>query len=90
MLPDAMTIPVTLDYGLAMSAGLGDRGGLTDEELDRWAAKIQTWQKGGTPTDGRTVAPTAPRKRRDVYVYFKHEEEGKGPEMAKRFLELGR
>jgi uncharacterized protein YecE (DUF72 family) len=44
--------------------------GYTDDELDRWAAKVQTWQKGGTPTDGRTVAPRAPRKRRDVYVYF--------------------
>jgi len=44
--------------------------GYTEEELDRWAAKIRAWQKGGTPTDGRTVASRAPRKRRDVYVYF--------------------
>jgi uncharacterized protein YecE (DUF72 family) len=26
---------------------------------------------------------------RDVFVFFKHEDEGKGPRMAKRFLELG-
>jgi uncharacterized protein YecE (DUF72 family) len=26
---------------------------------------------------------------RDVFVFFKHEDEGKGPQMAKRFLELG-
>jgi uncharacterized protein YecE (DUF72 family) len=25
----------------------------------------------------------------DVFVFFKHEDEGKGPQMAKRFLELG-
>jgi len=25
---------------------------------------------------------------RDAFIFFKHEEEGKGPEMAKRFLEL--
>ncbi|MEN3295639.1 MAG: hypothetical protein V7642_4892 [Burkholderiales bacterium] len=25
---------------------------------------------------------------RDVFVFFKHEDEGKGPEMAKRFMEL--
>src|SRR5678810_493819 len=25
---------------------------------------------------------------RDAFVFFKHEEEGKGPQMAKRFLEL--
>ncbi len=26
---------------------------------------------------------------REAYVFFKHEEEGKGPQMARRFLELG-
>jgi uncharacterized protein YecE (DUF72 family) len=26
---------------------------------------------------------------RDAFVFFKHEDEGKGPKMAKRFLELG-
>ena len=26
---------------------------------------------------------------RDVFVFFKHEDEGKGPQMARRFLELG-
>ena len=25
---------------------------------------------------------------REAFVFFKHEEEGKGPEMARRFLEL--
>jgi uncharacterized protein YecE (DUF72 family) len=27
---------------------------------------------------------------RDAFIFFKHEEEGKGPQMAKRFLELAR
>jgi len=26
----------------------------------------------------------------DAFVFFKHEDEGKGPQMAKRFLELAR
>jgi hypothetical protein len=25
---------------------------------------------------------------RDAFVFFKHEDEGKGPQMAKRFVEL--
>jgi len=25
---------------------------------------------------------------KDAFIFFKHEEEGKGPQMAKRFLEL--
>jgi uncharacterized protein YecE (DUF72 family) len=28
------------------------------------------------------------QKWRDAFIFFKHEEEGKGPAMAKRFLEL--
>jgi uncharacterized protein YecE (DUF72 family) len=27
---------------------------------------------------------------REVYVFFKHEDEGKGPQFARRFLELAR
>jgi uncharacterized protein YecE (DUF72 family) len=27
---------------------------------------------------------------KDAFVFFKHEDEGKGPQMAKRFLELAR
>ena len=27
---------------------------------------------------------------KDVYIFFKHEDEGKGPQMARRFLELAR
>ncbi|TWD80870.1 uncharacterized protein YecE (DUF72 family) [Kribbella amoyensis] len=44
--------------------------GYDDEALDRWAAKIRTWHEGGTPKDGRTLAPAARRKRRDVFAYF--------------------
>src|SRR2546421_324135 len=27
---------------------------------------------------------------RDAFIFFKHEEEGKGPQMAKRFIELSK
>ena len=27
-------------------------------------------------------------KWEDIYVFFKHEDEGKGPEFAKKFLEI--
>jgi uncharacterized protein YecE (DUF72 family) len=48
--------------------------GYTESDLKRWAEMI-----------GRQ-AETA----RDVFVYFKHEEEGKGPELARRLMqELG-
>ena len=43
------------------------------------ASDIEEWS--------RRIGQEASRCR-DVFVYFKHEEEGKGPAMAKRFLEL--
>jgi uncharacterized protein YecE (DUF72 family) len=44
--------------------------GYTASELDRWADRARVWARGGTPEDGRTVAPPADVRPRDVYVYF--------------------
>jgi len=44
--------------------------GYGDAALDRWAARVRTWQVGGTPTDGRTLGPQAPVREREVFVYF--------------------
>jgi hypothetical protein len=44
--------------------------GYTPAELDRWAARARVWATGGTPEDGRTLAPPADVRPRDVYVYF--------------------
>ena len=44
--------------------------GYGDWALDRWAARVRTWQMGGTPTDGLTLGPPAPVRERGVFVYF--------------------
>ncbi len=44
--------------------------GYGDAALDRWAARVRTWQMGGTPTDGRTLGRPAPVCEREVFVYF--------------------
>jgi uncharacterized protein YecE (DUF72 family) len=44
--------------------------GYGDAALDRWAERVRTWQKGATPTDGRTLTPPAPVREREVFVYF--------------------
>lgn len=44
--------------------------GYGEAALDRWAARVRTWQAGGTPVDGRTLAPLAPVREREVFVYF--------------------
>jgi uncharacterized protein YecE (DUF72 family) len=52
----------------------GDRelyvSGYGDIALDRWAARVRTWQLGGTPTDGHTLGSQAPVREREVFVYF--------------------
>ena len=53
--------------------------GYDDAGLDRWAGKIRTWKSGGTPKDGRTLAPPAPRKRRDVFIYFDNDTKVRAP-----------
>ena len=49
-----------------------------DAELDRWARRIKTWSKGGTPKGSKTIAVGTQAKKieRDVYVYFDNSIEG--------------
>jgi uncharacterized protein YecE (DUF72 family) len=46
--------------------------GYSEEELDRWAARISVWGVGGEPNDAKLIdSASRPRHRpRDVYVYF--------------------
>ena len=55
----------------------GDWGYLRLRRADYGAPELKQWAK-------RIQA----QKWRDAYVFFKHEEEGKGPLLARRFLEL--
>jgi uncharacterized protein YecE (DUF72 family) len=53
--------------------------GYDDEALEYWAGKVRTWQSGGTPTDGRTLAAPAPARNRDVFVYFDNDVKVRAP-----------
>ena len=53
--------------------------GYGDAALDRWAERVRTWQRGGTPTDGRTLAPPAPVREREVFVYFDNDAKVRAP-----------
>jgi uncharacterized protein YecE (DUF72 family) len=46
--------------------------GYTDEELDRWAKRINTWQKGSEPRDAKKITKDKFKAgtKRDVYLYF--------------------
>jgi uncharacterized protein YecE (DUF72 family) len=53
--------------------------GYDDEALEHWAEKVRTWQSGGTPMRGRTLAPPAPVAGRDVFVYFDNDVKVRAP-----------
>jgi uncharacterized protein YecE (DUF72 family) len=53
--------------------------GYGDQALERWADRVRTWQLGGTPTDGQTLAPPAPKRERDVFVYFDNDTKVRAP-----------
>lgn len=46
--------------------------GYTPGSLDRWAARVRAWAKGGQPDDAKLIAGSAPPRRasRDIYCYF--------------------
>jgi uncharacterized protein YecE (DUF72 family) len=65
--------------------------GYTDEELDRWADKCRAWMAGGEPKDAvhfsiRPPKP-APKRGRDVYVYFDNDAKVHAPFDAIRLAE---
>ena len=49
--------------------------------LDRWAARIHSWSRGGQPKDATLIdRATRPRRRaRDVYVYFDNDAKVRAP-----------
>ncbi|WP_432943944.1 DUF72 domain-containing protein [Kribbella sp. CA-253562] len=53
--------------------------GYDDDALDRWAGRIRTWHSGRTPTNGRRVGSAAPRRQRDVFVYFDNDVKVRAP-----------
>lgn len=62
----------------------------TDDDLKRWAQRIETWKTGGEPDDSERISDLGPppRKGRDVYVYFDNTAAGHAPRDASRLQEL--
>ena len=54
------------------------------EALDKWADRAKEWAKGNAPEDLPLAAPNekAPKRQRDVFVYFIHEGKVRAPQAA--------
>jgi uncharacterized protein YecE (DUF72 family) len=64
-------------------------GGYSDADIDRWAARIDSWRHGSEPADARLIAPESPMKRsagRDVFCYFDNDAKTHAPFDAQRLM----
>jgi uncharacterized protein YecE (DUF72 family) len=56
--------------------------------LDAWAKRAQAWAAGGEPKDLPKVdKKSAPKKPRDVFLYFIHEAKVRAPAAAMALIE---
>jgi uncharacterized protein YecE (DUF72 family) len=55
--------------------------GYDEPALDAWAARVETWARGGEPEDAKRIIDTpAPRRNaRDVFVYFDNDAKVRAP-----------
>jgi uncharacterized protein YecE (DUF72 family) len=61
--------------------------GYDDKALDEWARRVAAWARGDEPADARRVGTKAPKRRRDVYLYFDNDKKVRAPEDARGLIE---
>lgn len=63
--------------------------GYSKAALDRWAARIRRWQRGGEPQDARKLAPWQPpgKRGREVFCFFDNDTKVKAPLDAHGLME---
>jgi uncharacterized protein YecE (DUF72 family) len=61
-------------------------GEYSDQALDRWAARVQTWAKGSEPADAKRIAGASMKKvpARDIFCYFDNDQKVRAPFDAAR------
>jgi uncharacterized protein YecE (DUF72 family) len=85
-----LLMDVTADFVYCRLHGSTElyRSRYSDEELDRWAARIRAWSLGETMTDGYFVMPPlADGRPRDVYVFFDNTDKLQAPDNARGLME---
>ena len=81
---------VTSDFAYLRLHGAEElyTSGYDEESLRRWADRIRRLRRGESPTDAPRVGGDAPRRPRDVYVYFDNDVKVRAPLDAMRLAEL--
>ena len=84
-----MIADVTADfvYARLMRARADVSTGYPSDEIDTWAAHANAWAKGATAEVGEPVAVAAPKKPRDVFVFFINGAKERAPAAARAMIE---
>ena len=53
--------------------------GYSDEALNTWAQRIRGWRAGESPPTEHTIAPPAPARPREIFVYFDNDAKVRAP-----------
>ena len=55
--------------------------GYSKTSLQSWSERVQSWQRGQVPSDAKLAPPeaAAPKRPRDVYVYFDNDAKVRAP-----------
>lgn len=61
--------------------------GYDDKALDDWARRVAAWSRGAEPADAERIGGKAPRRRRDVFVYFDNDMKVRAPFDANGLIE---
>lgn len=64
------------------------RSGYSDDALERWFKRIQTWSRGAEPTDAHRILDKKAKKRasRDIFCYFDNTDKLWAPFDARKIL----
>jgi uncharacterized protein YecE (DUF72 family) len=79
---------VTTDfiYARLMGTKAGEKLGYPAAMLKTWAERARDWEKGESPKASLLVAPPAPKKKRDVFLFFISGAKEKNPAAAQAVI----
>lgn len=74
-------------YARLMRSRADVASGYPADELDAWAHRIRDWRDGGDPTELPHLGAPAPRRARDVFVFFIASAKERNPNAAMALLD---
>jgi len=79
---------VTADfvYARLMGTQAKEKLGYPAPELKKWAARARDWEEGQSPKSSLLVAPAAPKKKRDVFLFVISGAKEKNPAAAQAII----